>query len=138
LLGKFKSSFTAPAMDTNTGMAVFAIREARAHPWVISTTRHISQDGVGLLDERWDAGSKTLSGRSTVVAGDPYVLTVHLPDGFKLKDATVTGEKAEITNQQETATVRIVSPATRAFGWRAHRTGRALRMSRRAWWGWRW
>lgn len=26
----------------------------------------------------------------------------------------------------------------RAFGWQAHRTGRALRMSCRAWWGWRW
>ncbi|MHC4096171.1 MAG: alpha-galactosidase, partial [Planctomycetota bacterium] len=28
-LGKFKGSFTAPAMDENTGMDVFAIREAR-------------------------------------------------------------------------------------------------------------
>src|ERR1035437_422157 len=26
----------------------------------------------------------------------------------------------------------------RAFGWRAHSTGLALRMSRRAWCGWRW
>jgi alpha-galactosidase len=61
-LGKSKGSFAAPAMDENNGMQVFAIREARAHPWVISTTRHISQDGVSLLDERWDAGTKTLSG----------------------------------------------------------------------------
>ena len=38
---------------------VFAIREARPHPWVLSTTRHISQGGVDLLDERWDAGSQT-------------------------------------------------------------------------------
>ena len=31
-LGKFKGSFTAPAMDENNGMQVFAIREAREHP----------------------------------------------------------------------------------------------------------
>jgi hypothetical protein len=55
--------------------------------------------------------------RSTVVSGDSYVLTVHLPDGFRVKEAVVTGEKAEIANQKETATVRIVSPATRTVAW---------------------
>ena len=33
-LGQFKGAFNAPAMDQNTGMQVFAIREARNHPWV--------------------------------------------------------------------------------------------------------
>ena len=70
-LGKFKGSFTAPAMDASNGMDIFAIREARAHPWMISTTRHISQDAVSLLDERWDAATKTLSGKSAVVAAIP-------------------------------------------------------------------
>ena len=37
-LGKAKGSFTAPAMDDNNGMQVFAIRRARPHPWVIATT----------------------------------------------------------------------------------------------------
>ena len=70
----------AGAWMPTTRMQVFAIREARPHPWVLSTTRHISQGGVDACsDERWDAGSKTLSGKSAVVAGDPYVLTVHLP-----------------------------------------------------------
>jgi len=117
-LGKFKGSFTAPAMDDNTGLHVFAIREARPHPWVLSTTRHISQGGVDLLDERWDGGSKILSGRSAVVVGDPYVLTVHLPEGFTLTAAQVAGEKVEIAGQTETATVRIVPTATRTVEWK--------------------
>ena len=54
-LGKPRGSFTAAAMDENNGMQVFAIREAHEHPWVLSTTRHISQGGVSLLDEQWDA-----------------------------------------------------------------------------------
>jgi hypothetical protein len=117
-IGRCKGSFTAPAMDTNNGMQVFAIREARPHPWVLSTTRHLSQGGVSLLDERWDAGTGTLSGKSAVVAGDPYVLTVHLPHGFRLKGAEAGGEKAEVANQQETATVRIVPSATRTLEWK--------------------
>ena len=99
-------------------MQVFAIREARPHPWVLSTTRHISQGGVDLLDERWDAGARTLSGKSTVVVGDPYVLTVHLPEGFKLKNADITGEKAETANQQATATIRIVPATTKTVEWK--------------------
>ena len=85
---------------------------------MISTTRHISQDAVSLLDERWDAGSKTLSGKSAVVVGDPYVLTIHLPDGYKLRSAEVSGEKADAASQQETATVRIVPTATKTVEWK--------------------
>jgi hypothetical protein len=117
-LGKFKDSFTAPAMDDNTGMHVFAIREVRPHPWVISTTRHISQGGVSLLDEAWDENAKILSGRSSVVINDPYVLTVYLPKGCRLKAADVTGERTEFANQTETATVRIVPSATKTVEWK--------------------
>ena len=118
LLGKSKGSFTAPAMDDNTGMQVFAIREARDHPWVLSTTRHISQGGVSLLDETWDKATNTLAGKSKVIHGDPYVLTVHVPAGFKLKTAEVGGEKADVASQTETATVRIIPSATKIVEWR--------------------
>jgi hypothetical protein len=117
-LGKFQSGFTAPAMGTNNGMAVFAIREARAHPWVISTTRHLSQGGVDLTDARWDAASQDLSGKSAVVGGDPYVMTVHLPRGFKLQSAEASGEKVAIVNQTETATIRVAPTARKMVAWR--------------------
>jgi len=117
-LGKFKGSFIAPAMDTNIGMDVFAIREARKHPWVLSTTRHISQGGVSLLDERWNNDGNILSGKSAVVIGDPYILTVHLPQGFRLKSAEVGDEKVEIAGQTETVTVRIIPSATKAVEWK--------------------
>jgi len=53
-----------------------------------------------------------------VVVGDPYVLTVYLPQGFRLQGAEVGGETAEIANQAETATVRVVPSATRTVEWR--------------------
>ncbi len=110
-------SITAPAQDTNDGLQVFAIREARPHPWVISTTRHISQGGVSLLDERWDDDHKVLSGKSKLVIDDPYVMTVHLPNSFRLEAAEVDGAKAEIDNGKEIATVRIVPSATMKAEW---------------------
>ena len=117
-LGTFKGSFKAPAMDENDGMDVFAIREARPHPWVVSTTRHITQGAISLLDVTWDAGRKTLSGKSAVVVGDPYVLTVHVPKGFTLDGASMGGEKAECANNDEIATVRIMPSATETLGWK--------------------
>ncbi len=117
-LGKSKGSFTAPAMDDNTGMQIFAIREARKHPWILSTTRHLSQGGVSLSDVKWDANAKTLSGKSPVVVGDPYVLTVHLPDSFRLANAEIGGEEVKLENQKETATVRIVPSATKTMEWK--------------------
>jgi len=117
-LGKHKGSFTAPAMDENTAMQVFAIRQAREHPWVLSTTRHLSQGGVSLLDETWDADTGTLSGKSAVVVGDPYVLTVHLPGGFKPQNAEVDGEKVPVASQDQIATVGIVPSKTGNISWK--------------------
>ena len=117
-LGKSQGSFKAAAQDANNGLQVFAIREARAHPWVLSTTRHISQGGVSLLDVKWDGGANVLSGESAVVIGDPYVLTVHLPEGFRLTGAEFGGGKAEVASQKETATVRIVPSATGTVNWK--------------------
>jgi len=116
-LGKCTGAFTAPALDTNTAVQIFAIREARAYPWVISTTRHISQGGVSLLDESWDTNQLTLSGQSAVVVGDPYVLTVYLPPGYQLQSATAGAETVQITNQTQTATLRFVPSATKNVSW---------------------
>jgi len=59
-----------------------------------------------------------------VVIGDPYVLTVHLPVGFRLRSAEVTGETVEIANQAETATVRIVPSATKTVEWKMNFVGK--------------
>ena len=116
-LGKHKGSFPAPAMDENTGMHVFAIREAREHPWVLSTTRHLSQGGVSLKAETWDAARKVLAGTSKVVVGDPYALTVHVPARYRLTRAEVVGEKVQTAAGQETVAVQIVPSATKTITW---------------------
>jgi hypothetical protein len=116
-LGTFKGSFTAPAMGKNDGMDAFAIREARAHPWVLSTSRHLAQGGVSLSDVTWDAKRRVLSGTSAVVVGDPYVLTVHVPEGYRLQGAEAVGEPVHVAARHESATVRIVPSATKTVDW---------------------
>jgi len=120
--GGYRTYRIPAVLVTTRNTVLFAIREAREHSWVLSTTRHISQGGVCLLDEIWDKAANILAGKGKVVAGDPYVLTVHLPAGFKLKAAEVAGEKAETASQAETTTVRTTPSATRAVEWKVRFT----------------
>jgi len=116
-LGEFKGAFTAPAMDEGTGLQTFAIRRARPHPWVLSTTRHLSQGGVSLLEVSWDPARRVLAGRSAVVAGDPYALTLCRPEGFRARAATVDGRAVEVENGPGTAVLRVVPSATGTVAW---------------------
>ena len=60
---------------------ILAIRPVADHPQLISTSRHITQGVMDVLEEKWDAATKTLSGVSRVVANDPYELRVVVPVG---------------------------------------------------------
>jgi len=62
------------------GCAVFAVKPEEDHPQLLSTSRHITQGLVDVLDESWDAATATLSGKSKVVRGDRYELRVVLPE----------------------------------------------------------
>ena len=53
-----------------------------------------------------------------MVARDPYVLTIHLPQGYRLRSAQASGVKAEIAHQAETATIRIVPSASQVVEWK--------------------
>ena len=64
-----------------------------------------------------DADAQTLTGSSAVVVGDPYVLTVHVPPGFRLAEAIVEGEKAEVVNREVAAAIRVVPSATKTVSW---------------------
>ena len=56
--------------------SVLAVRPRSAHPQLLSTSRHITQGIVDVLEETWDQASRTLRGRSRLVGGDTYELRV--------------------------------------------------------------
>ena len=59
-----------------TSCMILAVRPEADHPQVVSTSRHVTQGMVDLVDEKWDASTRTLTGKSKVVAGDPYEIRV--------------------------------------------------------------
>jgi len=55
---------------------IIAVRPLSNDPQVLSTSRHITQGLIDLIHEAWNEDDQTLSGRSTVVANDPYELRI--------------------------------------------------------------
>lgn len=115
-LGAFRGSFPVAAQAAKE-TRVFAIREEEDHPQIVSTNRHITQGGVDLVDVRWVAGERRLSGESLVVARDRYAITVRVPAGFVLESASMDGVAAKIERSGEIATVSFVPEKTGRIAW---------------------
>ena len=64
---------------------ILALRPLTDRPQLISTSRHITQGVVDVLEESWDAGHNRLLGVSRVVANDPYELRIAKPAGRNLR-----------------------------------------------------
>ena len=123
--GEFK--YQVPAQSCR----VIALRAAEGHPVLVSTSRHVTQGMVDVLSEKWSGLTKTLSGTSQLVGGDPYELRVAgLNDHdklWKLVAATVsaTDKAAGVTVETKPATasedgwVRVVvhSKASQPVNW---------------------
>ncbi len=73
---------------------ILALKPASKHPQLLSTSRHITQGLVDVVDEKW--AGKTLSGTSRVVGKDPYELRIALPSGGNWKAVKAAAEGAEI------------------------------------------
>lgn len=75
---------------------VLALRAAANHPQLVSTSRHITQGVVDVLEERWDAAERNLSGCSLVVGGDPYELRISVPEYGEWKVGQIIANGAEV------------------------------------------
>jgi hypothetical protein len=105
---------------------VLAVRPAAQHPQLISTSRHVTQGMVDVLEEKWDTGESTLRGRSKVVGNDPCELRIAVPTGGKgwtVDAADVSaddrGAGVKLSHEQEDDLVRVTvaSRAAREVNW---------------------
>jgi hypothetical protein len=116
LLGTFSGSFAPGQVPPRYNSQVFVIRERVPHPQVLSTSRHITGGGVDLVDLAWDGAR--LSGRSHVVAGDPYEIYVTVPAGYAVGLATCGGVPAEAPRRDgAVAQLACRSDASRDVDW---------------------
>jgi hypothetical protein len=128
---EFVNPFAGRAFEATLPPAscrVLSIRPVVLVPQVISTSRHITQGVVDLVEERWDDATKTLSGTSKVVGGDPYEIRIVASMGrrgnWKAARAMVSPEDVAAGVEVELLTqdhwkvrVRIDSPAGRDVRW---------------------
>jgi len=99
LIGSFAGSFAPGEIDPEFNCQLFCIRERLDHPQVVATSRHITCGGYDLEDVRW--GDNSLTGKSRVVADDPYILYITEPSGFTLKKASINRDEARKVEKNE-------------------------------------
>jgi hypothetical protein len=103
---------------------VVALRPALEHPVIISTSRHISQGIVDIIEEKWDASSLTLSGKSKLVADDPYRIRIAVPDNSWSVDTITTfgnvRNRLVANSPAGMIEVELQSPETTPTAWRIH------------------
>jgi hypothetical protein len=95
---------------------VLALRPTADHPQLLSTSRHITQGLIDVVDERWDPTTRTLSGSSEVIAGDRYELRVATPAGE-------SWEVAEATAGKQVMDLRLARPSGVRLSFTPQKTG---------------
>lgn len=105
---------------------VIAVRATEGHPLVLSTSRHVTQGIVDVVNETWDAPSATLSAQSQLVANDAYEIRIAgLTDGKDWKPAAVelsaaaqaAGATATMNSDGTLLRVTLKSPVSLAVDW---------------------
>jgi hypothetical protein len=101
---------------------ILALRVAADHPQLLSTSRHITQGLIDVREETWDPVTRTLRGRSGVVADDSYELRIAVPttDNWQIGNASIDGSDGEIRIVSElkgSARVVIKTPKNREVAW---------------------
>jgi len=106
-LGVFRKEFTRTlsAIDCE----VYSIVESKGHPQLISTTRHVRQMAYDMINLKWDAKAKKLTGTSRVTKNYPQELIVYLPEGYQLLSAVAGKEKLATTIEGSILRVKLVS-----------------------------
>lgn len=96
---------------------VLAVRPVQSYPQVISTSRHITQGLMDIVEESWNSSSRILSGKSKVVAGDIYELRIIVPEGYQLENAKFNGELMKIVKEGRLVRINYKSSATDVIAW---------------------
>jgi hypothetical protein len=95
-VGIYKGSARLELTNRPGEARMLSVREATPYPRVLSADRHIMQGYLDMSDEKWDSGTKILSGTSKVVGGDPYIITI-APAGLVAGKVSVSGPDATVS-----------------------------------------
>ncbi|MBN2291857.1 MAG: alpha-galactosidase [Pirellulales bacterium] len=119
LLGVFDEQFTQTIPLHGSGL--YATHTDKGRPQFISTDRHLTQGAVSLRDLNWNEDTRTLSGRTHLIADYPVTLSFHVPAGYRLIEQQTSGGKLSLLSsngQSNLLRVRLESERTGEVVWR--------------------
>ena len=103
---------------------ILAVRPLLARPFLIGTSRHVTQGILEVKKEDWDDAAKTLTGTSELVADDAYELRIVAPiKGWSLVKAEVSakdsaaGVTVSVSETNGLVRAAIKSPSSRDVDW---------------------
>ena len=103
---------------------IISIREILSRPVLVSTSRHITQGIVDVMEEEWNGVARILSGKSKVVGKDPYEIRIYAPTKewqvVRVKvtvDVRGEGVTSKIIQKGQEIRVTIKSPENREVSW---------------------
>lgn len=114
MLGIIKNEIELGKLEAY-GLESLAIREKLDRPQLVSTNRHLSQGAAEIEKMIWM--DKALQGRSRMVVDDEYVLTIYVPDGYKLSSASINDEEAKISQNGNILKVSYTPKQTASVRW---------------------
>lgn len=112
---RWKQNFLGPVNGTinaqlpPASVQLLALYPQQNVPQILGTDYHITGGGPDLADVQWDPQSQILSGTSTAVPGEPYHITIHLPEGYGPVDDS---------HDTPSVTVPFTIPDTGTLHWR--------------------
>jgi hypothetical protein len=131
--GFWDNAVLKPFTDTisvsvpGSGCRILAVRPLLPRPFLLSTSRHVTQGILEVREEHWDDAARTLTGISAVVGHDPYELRIvaRSPQGaWTVAEVAVSAQDqaAGVTVKSIDAgdglvKVQITAPASREVQW---------------------
>ncbi len=117
-LGEHRGSLTA--LVKLAGCRALAVHKRLDHPQLLSTNRHLTQGGIELHDLRWVEKRAALRGKSDVVAGDDYCVTLHVPGNYKFAEMKADcDEFTADTSSPHLVRLRLKNQKDKQVTWRA-------------------
>ena len=105
-----------------TSCRVLSVHAVREHPFVVSTSRHVTQGAVDLLDVKWESNSKKLIGRSLVVENDPYEVRIVVPPepiGYRFVRVSAGEAAVNVHAQGPWLNITLLPRVTGQLAWEA-------------------
>lgn len=118
-VGKVKGTETLKSDLNSLACSMLSVRKVQDVPQLLSTNRHILQGWMETRDIKWNKRPKTLSGKASVVAGEPFRMVI-ASNSWKVAEAKATGANIRYENHPTSSSLKVIvieSDTTKEVEW---------------------